>query len=136
MREAVVNAVAHADYAHRGAPIRVSIFDDRLEVENRGLLPFGLTVEDRVTLWTKRVAAPSADAIDRAILQSFAGGQGRLTSDVAKVVGLTPRATRLARPARGAAARAWAGDEPPGSKAAILPGGSRFSAIRKVLSRT
>jgi len=46
VREAVINAVAHADYAQRGAPIRLSIFDDRLEVENPGLLPFGLTVED------------------------------------------------------------------------------------------
>jgi predicted HTH transcriptional regulator len=46
VREAVINAVTHADYSQRGAPIRVSIFDDRLEVENPGLLPFGLTVED------------------------------------------------------------------------------------------
>lgn len=46
VREAVVNAVVHADYAQRGSPIRLSIFDDRLEVENPGLLPFGLTVEE------------------------------------------------------------------------------------------
>lgn len=46
VREAIVNAVVHADYSQRGAPIRVSIFDDRLEVENPGLLPFGLTLED------------------------------------------------------------------------------------------
>jgi predicted HTH transcriptional regulator len=46
VREAVINAVVHADYAQRGAPIRVAVFDDRLEVENPGLLPFGLTVED------------------------------------------------------------------------------------------
>jgi ATP-dependent DNA helicase RecG len=46
VREAIINAVAHADYAQRGAPIRVSVFDDRLEVENPGLLPFGLTVDD------------------------------------------------------------------------------------------
>ncbi len=46
VREAVINAVAHTDYAQRGAPLRVSIFDDRLEVENPGLLPFGLTLED------------------------------------------------------------------------------------------
>jgi len=46
VREAVINAVVHADYAQRGAPIRIAIFDDRLEVENPGLLPFGLTLED------------------------------------------------------------------------------------------
>jgi predicted HTH transcriptional regulator len=46
VREAVINAVAHADYAQRGAPLRIAIFDDRLEVENPGLLPFGLTVVD------------------------------------------------------------------------------------------
>lgn len=46
VREAVINAVAHADYAQTGAPIRLAIFDDRLEIENPGLLPFGLTVED------------------------------------------------------------------------------------------
>lgn len=46
VREAVINAVAHADYASRGAPIRVALYDDRLEVENPGILPFGLTVDD------------------------------------------------------------------------------------------
>ena len=46
IREAIINAVVHADYAQRGAPIRVAIFDDRVEVENPGLLPFGLTLED------------------------------------------------------------------------------------------
>ncbi|MFN0298774.1 MAG: ATP-binding protein [Burkholderiales bacterium] len=46
VREAVINAVAHADYSQRGAPIRVALFDDRLEVESPGLLPFGLTVAD------------------------------------------------------------------------------------------
>ena len=46
VREAIINAVAHADYAQQGSPIRLSIFSDRLEVENPGLLPFGLTVED------------------------------------------------------------------------------------------
>lgn len=46
VRELVVNAVVHADYSQRGAPIRVAVFDGRLEVENPGLLPFGLTLED------------------------------------------------------------------------------------------
>ena len=46
VREAIINAVAHADYSQRGAPIRVAIFDNRIEVENPGLLPFGLTLSD------------------------------------------------------------------------------------------
>jgi predicted HTH transcriptional regulator len=49
VREAVVNAVVHADYSQRGSPVRVSLFSDRLEVESPGLLPPGLTVEDIVT---------------------------------------------------------------------------------------
>jgi len=46
LREAIINAIVHADYAERGAPIRVAVFDDRVEVENPGILPFGLTIED------------------------------------------------------------------------------------------
>lgn len=46
IREAVINAIVHADYAQLGSPIRIAIFDDRIEVDNPGLLPFGLTVED------------------------------------------------------------------------------------------
>ena len=46
VREAILNAIVHADYAQHGAPIRVALFDDRLEIENPGLLPFGLTIED------------------------------------------------------------------------------------------
>ena len=46
VREALINAVAHADYSQRGAPLRVAIFEDRLEIENPGLLPFGITIND------------------------------------------------------------------------------------------
>jgi len=148
VREAVVNAVVHADYAQRGAPIRLAIFDDRLEVENPGLLPFGLTLEDlprgisrlrnrvigrtfhalglteqwgsgiqrmtaacrdaglapptleeignrfRVTLWLEQVGATALDKTEQAILATLSDGTGRVTSEVAKVIGLTPRATR------------------------------------------
>ncbi|MCY4261643.1 MAG: winged helix-turn-helix transcriptional regulator [Rhodobacteraceae bacterium] len=46
LRESLINAVVHADYSQRGTPIRIAVFDDRIEVENPGLLPFGLEVED------------------------------------------------------------------------------------------
>lgn len=148
VREAVVNAVAHADYAQHGAPIRLSIFDDRLEVESPGLLPFGLTVEDlprgvsklrnrvigrvfhalglieqwgsgvqrmtaacreaglaapvfeeigarfRATISSERVGPSALDATDQAILEVLGREDGRLTSEIALAIGLTPRATR------------------------------------------
>jgi len=46
VRETVINALVHTDYAQKGAPIRIAVFDDRVEVENPGLLPFGLTIEE------------------------------------------------------------------------------------------
>jgi predicted HTH transcriptional regulator len=148
VREALINAVAHADYSQRGAPIRVSIFDDRLEIENPGLLLSGLTIEDlehgvsklrnrvigrvfhalglieqwgsgvqrmiaacrqaglapprfeevamrfRVTIYTKRVSHPSVEATDQTILDALSDGEGRTTSEIAAVIGLTSRATR------------------------------------------
>lgn len=148
VREAVINAVTHADYSQCGAPIRVSIFDDRLEVENPGLLPFGLTVEDlhrgisklrnrvigrvfhelglieqwgsgvqrmaavcreaglprpvfeeiavrfRVTISTEGVSRSVIDVVDQSIMDVLARGEGRLTSEIAKAIKMTPRATR------------------------------------------
>ena len=46
VREAVINAIAHADYSQQGSPIRIAIFDDRMEIDNPGLLPYGLTIGD------------------------------------------------------------------------------------------
>lgn len=46
LREVVINAVAHADYSQRGSPIRIAIFNDRIEIENPGLIPFNLTLDD------------------------------------------------------------------------------------------
>ena len=46
LREAVINALVHADYSQRGGPIRVAFFDDRIEIESPGILPSGITVED------------------------------------------------------------------------------------------
>ncbi|HEY8331895.1 MAG TPA: ATP-binding protein [Pseudomonas sp.] len=43
--EALVNAVAHRDYAMHGARIRVHLFADRLEISTPGGLPNSLTVE-------------------------------------------------------------------------------------------
>ena len=41
--EAIVNAVAHRDYASNGS-VQVMLFPDRLEVQNPGRLPAGITI--------------------------------------------------------------------------------------------
>ena len=43
--EAIVNAVAHRDYSIRGSRIRISIFEDRLEIQSPGALPNNLAVD-------------------------------------------------------------------------------------------
>lgn len=53
LREALVNAVIHADYMVSGSPLRISIFDDRVEIENPGLLPSGLSLDDMKAGYSK-----------------------------------------------------------------------------------
>jgi predicted HTH transcriptional regulator len=46
LRVAVINALVHADYAQRGSPLRLAILSDRIELDNPGGLPPGLTLDD------------------------------------------------------------------------------------------
>lgn len=46
LREAVINAVTHRDYFYDLSHIYVHIFADRLEIENPGGLPPGLSIEE------------------------------------------------------------------------------------------
>ena len=89
VREAIINAVAHADYAQRGAPLRLSIFDDRLEVENPGLLPFGLTLEDLprgVSKLRNRVIGRVFHALG--LIEQWGSGIQRMTA-ACRAAGLT-----------------------------------------------
>lgn len=46
LREALVNAFCHRDYAHAGGAVSVAIYDDRLEIWSSGELPLGMTIDD------------------------------------------------------------------------------------------
>ena len=46
LRECLVNAVAHRDYSIRGSRIIVSMFEDRIEFDSPGPLPWPVTVEN------------------------------------------------------------------------------------------
>jgi ATP-dependent DNA helicase RecG len=46
VREALINALVHADYSFSGSHIQIAIFNNRLEIQNPGMLPFGFTLDD------------------------------------------------------------------------------------------
>jgi len=46
VREVLVNALVHSDFSLTGMRILVSIFSDRMQIQNPGMLPFGITLED------------------------------------------------------------------------------------------
>jgi ATP-dependent DNA helicase RecG len=46
VREALINAIAHRDYAVRGESIRIALFGDRLECYSPGRLPGHVTVDN------------------------------------------------------------------------------------------
>ncbi len=81
VREALTNAVVHADYSQRGAPFRIAIFDDRLEVENPGLLPFGLTLED-LPLGVSKLRNRVIGRVfhERKLIEQWGSGIGRMIS--------------------------------------------------------
>jgi predicted HTH transcriptional regulator len=97
VREALINAVVHADYSQQGAPIRLSIFDDRLEIENPGLLPFGLTVDDLargVSKLRNRVIGRVFHALR--LIEQWGSGIQRMTAACADVGLAPPRLEELA----------------------------------------
>jgi len=46
LREALVNAFCHRDYAQNGGAVSLAIYDDRLEIWSSGGLPHGMSIED------------------------------------------------------------------------------------------
>ncbi|MBS0622300.1 MAG: putative DNA binding domain-containing protein [Verrucomicrobia bacterium] len=53
LREAVINAILHADYSVKGCNIQIAIFDDRIEITNPGGLPFGQTIQKALAGFSK-----------------------------------------------------------------------------------
>lgn len=81
LSEAIINASVHADYAERGSPIRVAVFNDRIEVETSGLLPLGLTIDDirkRVSKLRNRVVGRVFHELG--LIEQWGSGIQRMTA--------------------------------------------------------
>lgn len=85
IREALINALVHADYTIKGLHTRISIFDDRLEIFNSGMLPFGYTMEDffkGVSRPRNRVVARTFRELD--LMEEWGSGYRRIVSECEK----------------------------------------------------
>ena len=74
--EALVNAVVHRDYSMRGSRIRLSMFDDRVEIQSPGSLPNNLTVESMASRQSTRNEA-LASVLARMPVGGTRGGEDR-----------------------------------------------------------
>ncbi len=88
VREALINSVVHADYSQKGAPLRVAVYDDRLEIENPGMLVPGLTIDD-VLSGVSRLRNRVIGRVFRelGLIEQWGSGVGRMI-DATRAAGL------------------------------------------------
>lgn len=85
LREAIVNALVHSDYAQRGTPIRVAFFDDRIDIESPGLLLPGMTVDDMKS-GVSRIRNPVIARVFRelGLIEQWGSGIRRIFDEAAR----------------------------------------------------
>jgi ATP-dependent DNA helicase RecG len=92
VREALLNAVAHRDYAASDGGITVSIYSDRIEVWNSAVLPEGMSATDLPSI---RVSRPHNPAIAHVLL--ICGYMERVGSGIQRILSAF-RDAKLPRP--------------------------------------
>ena len=85
LREGIVNALVHSDYAQRGTPIRVAFFDDRIDVESPGLLLPGMTIDDMKN-GVSRIRNPVIARVFRelGLIEQWGSGVRRIFDEAAR----------------------------------------------------
>ena len=77
--EALVNAVAHRDYSIHGSRIRLSMFEDRMEIQSPGSLPNNMTIESMSQRQSTRNEALTS-ALGRVEVSDISGSDERTYS--------------------------------------------------------
>ena len=85
LREVIINALVHADYSQRGKPMRVTFYDDRIEIENAGLLQPGMTTES-MKRGTSRVRNPVIARVfnELGLIEQWGSGIKRIFAEAAE----------------------------------------------------
>lgn len=97
LREAIVNALVHADYAQRGTPIRIAFHDDRIDIESPGLLLPGMTVPDMLS-GVSRIRNPVIARVFRELqlIEQWGSGVRRIFAEAAAQGLPEPTVTEIA----------------------------------------
>lgn len=80
--EGIVNAVAYREYAMEGKYIKVTMYDDRLEIESPGKLPNIVTVDNIRTINFSRNPRMARILSDFGIVKELNEGVKRIYSDM------------------------------------------------------
>lgn len=85
LREAIVNALVHSDYAQRGSPIRVAFYDDRIDIESPGMLLPGMTIDDMKN-GVSRIRNPVIARVFRelGLIEQWGSGVKRIFDEAAR----------------------------------------------------
>ncbi|WP_068639089.1 AlbA family DNA-binding domain-containing protein [Thauera butanivorans] len=96
LREAIVNALVHADYAQRGAPMRVAFFDDRIDIESPGFLLPGMTIADMQS-GVSRIRNPVIARVFRELrlIEQWGSGVKRILDEAAALGLPTPQIAEI-----------------------------------------
>lgn len=84
--EGLVNAVTHRDYAFRGDYIRVSIFDDRLEIVSPGRLPNIVTLDNMKTTRYSRNPRIARTLVEFGWVRELNEGVQRIYSEMQRLL--------------------------------------------------
>jgi ATP-dependent DNA helicase RecG len=89
LREVLMNAIGHRDFAAWNGSISIAIFDDRLEISSVGLLPGELTVDDlfKPHSSVRRNPTMSDVLFRRGLIEQFGSGIGRIVQHL-EIAGL------------------------------------------------
>jgi ATP-dependent DNA helicase RecG len=81
IREALVNALVHANYEVSGTRVFVSIYDDRLEIQNPGIMPPGMNIE-QFKAGVSRVRNPVIARVfkEMGLIEEWGSGYKRIKS--------------------------------------------------------
>jgi ATP-dependent DNA helicase RecG len=85
VREAIINAIVHRDYS--GAPVQISVYDDKIMIWNEGKLPEGISIEDLKQKHSSRPYNPTIASVffKGGLIEAWGRGTINIISECVKI---------------------------------------------------